>query len=569
MKKILLSILLVVLYIGTAFTQISEGGTPPSFNYPSVLRSGKVPYSVKMDSDIEKLLAEDSISALYKEPVRIATVLPVNIDIKSNGAWTTLPSKERIWNETIFAEGAKALILNYKEFYIPEGGKLFIYNKDHSMLLGAFTENTNPEGDNFSTQMIVGDEIILEYVDSKVSTESPRIVIENIGYVYKPLFKDWGLPMTARGPAPGGSDKCLIDVNCVEGAEWHNQKRGVVFISMMFPAGWYVCSGSLVNNTNNDGAPYILTANHCFFDESNNTKADFTTAQFYFNYEHITCRGTKFESLTQSMTGSVMLADTKLKTSSDGLLLKLNKNVPLEYNPYYNGWDINNIPAQKGFIIHHPAGDAKKISTFTQTAKSSSWWNSTASNTHWEIYYASTTNGKSVTEGGSSGSPMFNNDGLIVGTLSGGRSYCEITYDKDGYAGGPNESDLYGKLAYHWNRDADSRNHMKTYLAPTGNVSKLSGYDPNGGSSIENGNDTKSVNLILFPSPAENDLNVNTRGIIKSLFVYDILGHLVYTANDMQSSTTVVPVTGWLKGIYNVVVETEEGNRFVEKFTKK
>ncbi len=30
----------------------------------------------------------------------------------------------------------------------------------------------------------------------------------------------------------------------------------------------YWCSGSLVNNTSNDGTPYFLTANHCYSNPS-------------------------------------------------------------------------------------------------------------------------------------------------------------------------------------------------------------------------------------------------------------------------------------------------------------
>ena len=55
---------------------------------------------------------------------------------------------------------------------------------------------------------------------------------------------------------------------------------------------------------------------------------------------------------------------------------------------------------------------------------SSTNYNGGAFNAHWEVYWDPTTNGHGVTEGGSSGSPIFNQDKRIVGQLSGGSSIC-------------------------------------------------------------------------------------------------------------------------------------------------
>ena len=52
------------------------------------------------------------------------------------------------------------------------------------------------------------------------------------------------------------------------------------------------------------------------------------------------------------------------------------------------------------------------------------------------VVFEQTANGHAVTEGGSSGSPLFNQNKQIVGTLSGGSSSCEK----------PNGANTYGKL---------------------------------------------------------------------------------------------------------------------------
>ena len=86
-----------------------------------------------------------------------------------------------------------------------------------------------------------------------------------------------------------------------------------------------------------------------------------------------------------------------------------------------------------------------KISTYGKyPTESATWrnrdtWQTGAKNAHWNVIYDATPNGHGVTEGGSSGSPLFNSNGLIIGTLSGGNSSCE---DPEGI-------NLYGKLSFH------------------------------------------------------------------------------------------------------------------------
>ena len=91
----------------------------------------------------------------------------------------------------------------------------------------------------------------------------------------------------------------------------------------------------------------------------------------------------------------------------------------------------------------------------TNTVSSS--WGSTP-NTHWRLIWTANANGHGVTEGGSSGSPIFNNSsGRIVGTLTGGGSYCNAT----------NQPDFYGKVSYHWISNGTTNNRrLKPFLDP-------------------------------------------------------------------------------------------------------
>ena len=167
--------------------------------------------------------------------------------------------------------------------------------------------------------------------------------------------------------------------------------------------------------------------------------------------------------LTRTMQGANILADIPLKGGSDGTLLQLRNPIPTDWDVFFNGWDARGIAATSGVSIHHPAGLVKKISTFTHRLISVGNVNFdghiTAPNAHWQVNWAQTENGHSVTAGGSSGSPIFNEDGRIVGTLSGGSSECNSLMTR-------NRPDFYGKFSYHWNQYSDATQHFSRFLDP-------------------------------------------------------------------------------------------------------
>ena len=52
---------------------------------------------------------------------------------------------------------------------------------------------------------------------------------------------------------------CGDNVNCSSASGYQDPVNATAFIDM----GGYICSGSMINNTNNDLTPYFLTAWHC------------------------------------------------------------------------------------------------------------------------------------------------------------------------------------------------------------------------------------------------------------------------------------------------------------------
>ena len=174
---------------------------------------------------------------------------------------------------------------------------------------------------------------------------------------------------------------------------------------------------------------------------------------FYFNYEASECENPSSSPSSNTMTGCSKISNSSatgnISGTSDFHLLELNDTPPYDYGLFAAGWDRTTTPSANGVGIHHPAGDIKKISKYTQSASSSGY--------DWRVKWTGTENGHGVTEGGSSGSPLLNANKQIVGDLSTGSSYCAFT----------NGSDFYGKFSYSWNQNGNSSNRqLKPWLDP-------------------------------------------------------------------------------------------------------
>ncbi len=497
------------------YAQISEGGTPASFAIQEntmVRTAKKVPYTAQVNFNITQLRAEDQAAEENNTPPRVGIIIPADLNTDNAGEWTTLPDGQHIWRLTVKAPGATATMLYYDRFYIPDGGKLFIYNADHTHLLGAYTSRTNPDDKIFATEFIAGDEIILEYnapgsqenETTPLPQDMPHIQITGIGYGYNYL------EILKAGNQLNEVDlSCMVNVNCPEGANWQNQKKGVVATIIPIGTGMFNCSGTIVNNTTEDLTPFFLTASHCFYD-GNIKCTKWNQIIYSFNAEKAGCSNMALSLNLKTIVGAQLLVELPTNGSSDGALLKLNGSIPADYNVYYNGWDRRNAAASSGVGIHHPDGDYKKISTFT-TNVTSATYPSGATNAHWSVNWTETESGFGVTEGGSSGSPLFNQDRLVTGTLSGGKSSCRNPYN----------SDLYGKLWYHWdNASIAGTKKMKDYLDPLNSgVETLKGTYTAGGSGI------------LLKS-----LSVNP-GAISPAFSSSVTSYSVIVPNEVSSIT--------------------------------
>lgn len=244
---------------GSAHAQISEGGTPTSFKYQNTLKSDLPTVQIPINFSVEDLKTVDRWQVSQGAPLKVGVLLPTDLTIDNAGSWNTLPDGKRVWRLQVQAKDAIALMLSFRDFYIPENGKLFIYSSDKTHLIGAFTHHTNPPTKEYATEFLAGDKIILEYEAGISENEHPRIAIDAVGYGYNHLH----VSRTMADTGPGTSGSCMVNINCEEGEAWQTEKNGVCQMTLPIGNYIYICSGALVNNTAEDLKPYILSAFHC------------------------------------------------------------------------------------------------------------------------------------------------------------------------------------------------------------------------------------------------------------------------------------------------------------------
>jgi len=390
---------------------------------------------------------------------RFAVPVATDAGLEQTGNWTELPDGGRVWQMQLQSPGALGLAVIYDDFFLPAGARLFMYSPDGRQLKGAYTFQNNRKSRQFFTGFIRGNRAVLEYYEPAGQRGRGRLHFSRVDYAYnKQEFRNSQQPPQGNPAASfgyGTSLGCHTNANCPDDDEWEAAKRGVCRIVMVLEEGTGYCSGSLINNTAEDETPYILSASHC--------QMNFTPLhdlwRFDFEYEASGCNDPAQEPGSNSLLGCVQRAE---RFESDFLLLEITAPLPLSYNLYFNGWDRSGDAPASGNLYHHPSGDIKKRSVYTQPSvvynTGIDWTDSdgdvvtTPANHHFQVDYS-----EGTFEVGSSGSPLFGPDQRIHGQLHGGIHDCSLV--TIGY---------YGRLSRSWADGSSTDSRLNDWLDPLG-----------------------------------------------------------------------------------------------------
>jgi len=543
-SRLLIAVILFGLGMASVKGQLQFPGSPMGDR--SRLKAADVMYVLPPLDPLQIESAMQSSEKGLLKSHQFALERLVNLSPESHGSWESFGSY-KIWRVHIVSPGALSLGLVFNSYSLEAGVNLFVYSPDMDHVKGAFTSGNNKSSGVLPVGHLPGEEVIIEMQVPIEMSDYGVIGVESVSHAFRSAGQNSGLASCPAGEF-GCSQACMIDVNCEEGADWQLTKRSVVRI---FTTSLY-CTGVLVNNSDYDGTPYILTAEHCL-----NKQYYADRSVFQFNYESPTCFGTN-GPLNMSISGAELIS---VGDSIDFSLVKLSLTPPEEFDVYYSGWDRSDFQTTATSTIHHPWGDVKKISSDyeapTITTKPSDVPYNDLDDYHYFSFWWILRWDEGSTQGGSSGGPLFNADQKLIGTLSGGVATCgdSIGYDHEKerviYNQAFNYDDYYTRCSMSWDYNGEGGPSLKPWLDPgnTGVVA-LGGYQPIG---IEQTPTLSRGNFTLFPNPVGDQFYVSAPDGLNdpiSYKIYNLSGALVLEGILYQQASNQIETPNLADGVY-------------------
>lgn len=444
---------LLFLMVPLATAAFAQPTTPPSQSlFSAPLAEQDVP-TVRVHGISEREVETLRTSAT-DGPLQYGVNQPVRIRSDENGTWTALPNGDWLWRVRITSAGARNLSAHL-DGTLPEGTEVYVYGDAYQSARRPIRASRWVL-DTYRTPHVRGDALYLEARVPARDRADFSLEVNDIVHGFLPLDEVLAGQFTKSG-------SCNIDVACDVADPWSNQVDSVVRYTYSNGTGSFVCTGSLVTTTETSFDPYVLTAEHCV-----TTDAIANSMVFYFNYQNPTCRTpgssesgtvTNDDPRDQTISGAELRmsfgnveSSGSIQGGPDVTLVELSSPVPLEYDTFFNGWSIEGTAPPSAVTIHHPAGHGKRISFEDDpTAITGYLEDSAGSSTHLRVEDWD----EGTTEGGSSGSPLYDTEKRVVGVLSGGFAAC-----------GNDRADWYGRIAEAWEGGGTPETRLRDWLDP-------------------------------------------------------------------------------------------------------
>jgi hypothetical protein len=409
----------------------------------------------------------------------------LELERPSFGAKSWTPDGGIVWTGAVRSPDAAGLRVHFTDFRLPPGYELYLYT-EAGEVFGPYADAGPLGTGEFWSHTVSGPEAVLQLrrygPPAATSRDAVLFRIAELGHV--------GSRALAKYNDPADHPLCDFNASCVENAACYNDpavadaKYAVAHIQFVKRPYIYFCSGGLLNDSLGSETPYFLTANHCL---SRDREASTLEAYFQFWTDCNNPQCPEYNQITAPRT----LGASVLSTSKTGDYTLMQLSEPAPAGSAFLGWKAEPVAGIGGYPLYriaHPGGAPQSYSQHTVDPEPPAFCSS------WPIgswIYSHDVVG--ATEGGSSGSPVVNADGQVVGQLSGGCGYT--VYDE---CDNDQNSTVDGAFASYYSQVAP-------WLAPAGGCqdADLDGYED----AACGGTDCNDGNALINPGMTEDCAN--------------------------------------------------------------
>lgn len=265
----------------------------------------------------------------------------------------------------------------------------------------------------------VGSAPLLEVVlPADVDPSSLQLAIPQLSHIVEAALPQNEALGTEGDVLKSRSNACAQDVNCQ--SNLLPERKSILRMVYVVDGNTFGCTGTLINNPQQDRTPYVLTAAHCIHDQT--TASTLQSSWFFYSKA---CNSSElYPGNAERYGGAKWLASS---LANDMSLLKLLDTPPPE--AVFAGWHAGLVAVGSAITgLHHPRSDMQKINLGVLKEVAACEVDlvnrllQCAPTGQLGGFYRVTVQSGAI-EPGSSGSPLFVG-GKVMGTLTGGEAMC-------------------------------------------------------------------------------------------------------------------------------------------------
>ncbi|HET6564587.1 MAG TPA: serine protease, partial [Xanthomonadales bacterium] len=313
-----------------------------------------------------------------------------------------------VYSAELSSPGAVGLRVQFAGFSLPTGAAMYLYTAD-GQVFGPYSGKGPLGNGQFDSHTLASDTVTLQLRQvgpaSQANLRNTRFQVVGLGHI-RPRFM--------AGECGYNAD-CVVNAKCDSDPALADSEKAVAHMLFRSGGSYYICSGGLIaDNDSSNSLPLFLTANHCI-----SRGRDANSLENFFQFAASGCGDTSlcnasYASLRSEFDRTLGASIVSTGREADYTLLRLAESAPA--GTVSLGWNSTPVAFNSGtdlFRISHPGGAPQSFSQHEVDATAGTC-------TAWprgDRIYSRDVVG--ATEGGSSGSPVVNSAGEIVGQLSG------------------------------------------------------------------------------------------------------------------------------------------------------